>query len=258
LTSAGIAHELEADEKRLLAESLADAPENCIEVHFLRRNLCRAWVAGDPHSPVASLIQPRVFPDELTANGTGAADVWQLLQVIENWASVEVESRLADELAGLIERRTGLAVRTYDDVYFVGRLPVVTLPHPYVRLLGPFDRHLVDALPESRAGDCWGGSDVLLREGFAAGAVVSGRLVAVAFTSARTDRYADIGAFTVPGWRRRGMASLAAAHVAGAVQNRGLTPIWSCGADNLPSTRLARRLGFAEHARLSYIIPVRG
>lgn len=257
MASAGIARELKADEKRLLAESLADAPENCIEVHFLRRNLCRAWIAGDPRSPLASLIQPQVSPDELRAGGA-PEDIWNLLQGIGSWASVEVDAGLADTLAGLIEHRTGLAVRTCDDIYFVGRLPVMTHPHPYVRLLAPVDRHLIDALPESRAGECWGGSDVLLREGFAAGAVVSGRLVAVAFTSARTDRYADIGAFTVPGWRRRGMASLAAAHVASAVQNRDLVPVWSCGADNAPSCRLARGLGFAEHARLSYLIPVRG
>jgi hypothetical protein len=54
------------------------------------------------------------------------------------------------------------------------------------------------------------------------------------------------------------MAAHAAAHVAAAVQNRGLTPVWSCGAENVGSVGLARRLGFAEHGRLSYLIPVRG
>src|SRR2546428_793631 len=83
-------------------------------------------------------------------------------------------------------------------------------------------------------------------EGVAAGAVVDRRLVAIAITSARTARHADVGVATLAPWRRRGLATAAASLVTRAVQAAGQTPVWSCGEDNLASLRVARKLGFVE------------
>jgi hypothetical protein len=257
LSSINLHAELDAPARALLATALADAPENCLQVHFLRRNLCRAWVAGDPHSPVAALIQPAVAPDELLASGSSAEDIWSLLRAAENWSSVRVEAGVADALARLFEERDGKAVSRYDAVCFLGHAPVITHPKPYVRLLTALDRRLLDGLPESRAGACWDGADVLLRDGFAAGAVMSGRLVSVAFTSACTDRYAHIDAFTMPGWRRRGNATAAVALVAATAANRGLGPIWHCTTDSAAGLKLAGALSLAECARLTHLVPVR-
>ena len=257
MSSISLRAQLDAPARALLAAALADAPENCLQVHFLHRNLCRAWVAGDLHSPVAALVQPAVAPDELLATGCSAEDVWSLLQAAESWSSVRVDSHVADALARLFEERDGRAVSRYDAACFLGRAPLITHPNPYVRLLTALDRRLLDGLSESRAGACWGGADVLLRDGFAAGAVMSNRLVSVAFTSACTDRYARIDAFTMPGWRRRGIATAAVALVAATVANRGLGPVWHCTTDSAAGLKLARTLNLTESARLTHLVPVR-
>lgn len=256
MSSIGLHAELAAPEKALLAAALADTPENCLQVHFLRRNLCRAWVAGDAQAPDAAIVQPAVAPDELLATGNSAEAVWPLLPAAEGWSSVRVDARLADGLARLFEECAGRAVSRYDAACFLGCTPVITHPSPYVRLLTALDRRLLDGLPESRAGACWDGADVLLRDGFAAGAVLSGRLVSVAFTSACTGRYARIDAFTMPGWRRRGIATAAVALVAATAANRGLGPVWHCPTDSAAGLRLARALNFAESARLAHLVPV--
>jgi GNAT superfamily N-acetyltransferase len=257
MSSVSLHPELDTTAKKLLADALADAPEHCLAVHFLRRDLCRAWAAGDPAAPSAVLIQPAPAPDELLAFGSSPECIAYLLGQARDWDSVAVGSHLGDRLGGLLELRSGHAVRSYADRCCISRVPLIARPHPYVRLLTAVDRMLLECLSEARAGACWGGTDVLLRDGFAAGAVVSGCLVAAAFTRARTDRYAGIHSYTMPGWRRRGIATAAVACAAAAAADRGLTPVWSFPADDVPPLKIAGALGFTEHARVMHLIPVR-
>ena len=93
----------------------------------------------------------------------------------------------------------------------------------------------------------------MLAEGIVAGAVLSGGLVAIASTSAITDRHADIGVSTLEPWRGRGLATAAASAVACGLQETGRTPVWSAGEDNHASLRVAAKVGFRGTARRVYI-----
>jgi predicted GNAT family acetyltransferase len=95
----------------------------------------------------------------------------------------------------------------------------------------------------------------LLEEGFVACAIVSGQIVSIAHTYARTTHYADIGVHTLERWRRGGLASAAASIVARCIQEAGQTPVWSTGEDNWASLRVAQKLGFVESSRRTYVIP---
>lgn len=98
----------------------------------------------------------------------------------------------------------------------------------------------------------------MLTEGVAAGAVVSGELTAIAHTHARSEQHADIGVSTLEGWRGRGFASAAASLVVRRVWEEGQVPVWSTGEDNSASLRVARKLGFEEALRRTYVIPNKG
>lgn len=76
----------------------------------------------------------------------------------------------------------------------------------------------------------------MLEEGIVAGAVAEGRLVAIAYTSARSRKHADIAVNTLEEWRGLGLATAAASLVAREVQERRQMPIWSCGEDNYASS----------------------
>jgi RimJ/RimL family protein N-acetyltransferase len=79
-------------------------------------------------------------------------------------------------------------------------------------------------------------------------------VVGTCFVAARGQRYVDIGVHVLENYRRRGLATAAASLVTGSVQSEGLIPVWSCGSHNLPSLKLARKLGFFEVSRRTYVI----
>jgi RimJ/RimL family protein N-acetyltransferase len=54
----------------------------------------------------------------------------------------------------------------------------------------------------------------------------------------------EIGVYTDPAYRRRGLATLTATALIEACLDRGLRPNWECFADNAASVALAQRLGF--------------
>ncbi|MFQ5907298.1 MAG: GNAT family N-acetyltransferase [Thermoplasmata archaeon] len=89
-------------------------------------------------------------------------------------------------------------------------------------------------------------TEFLLREGFAAGAVIDDQVVSIILTSALTRRFADVGGHTLEPYRRRGYAAAALSMVAEKVQERGLTPIWSVGETNLASRGVAKKVGFED------------
>lgn len=97
----------------------------------------------------------------------------------------------------------------------------------------------------------------MLSDGIVAGAVISGELAAIAFTSAMTERHADIGVATLEGFRNQGLATAAASLVIQRVRESGRAPVWSTGEDNHASLSVARKLGFEERFRRTYVIPER-
>ena len=93
-----------------------------------------------------------------------------------------------------------------------------------------------------------------LREGFAAAAIVDDQIASIAQASGVTEQYADIGIFTLEPYRRKGYAAACVSLVAREAQKRGLTPVWSTGADNAGSLATAKRVGYEEAEQATYVI----
>lgn len=244
----------DAAQRQALADALGDTPETVIAAHAARRGLCRAYVAGDSAHFAGVIVQTAEMPGEPMGFGEDADVLWNLLRSVEGWFCIEVARGAAPALGRLIQAGMGRPVRFYEDIYSTLTAPAVPLANEAVRLLTPADLPLLDAAPPDVRGAGFGGTRPLLAEGIAACALVGGTLVAIAHTSARTPRHADIGVATLPAWRGRGFASAAAALVAQGVQGAGQIPMWSTGVDNQASRRVARKLGFVEVARRTYVI----
>ena len=237
-----------------LAGALGDTPETVITVHLLHRGLARAYVVGRPDQFDAALIRNLAFNrDELTGFGA-ARPLWELLRKRHNWSSVEVAPSIAFQLSELLESAMGRPVRFLDDIYHVLRHPVTPARGETVRLLSPVDSGLLERAPLGLRGEGWGSSLALLREGVAAAAIIDREIVALSHTTARAGQFADLGVATLPAWRNRGLASATAALVASEVQSAGQTPVWSAGATNRASLRVAQKLGFVEVSRRTYLI----
>jgi len=237
-----------------LANALGETPEATISVHRLRNGFCRAYVAGDPAHFRGAIVQEDFCPAEPMGFGSDPELLWELLTSVEGWDCVDVSSECAEALGTIIERETGRKVRYYGDVYHVLSKPVVGFQNEAVRQLTLDDLDLLESSPEDLRGCGFGSTRRLLEEGFVACAIVTGEVAAIAHTSARTDRYADIGVFTKEEWRRRGFVTAAASIVAKQIQAAGQIPTWSTGEDNFASFRVAQKLGFIEVSRRTYII----
>ncbi len=238
-----------------LACVLGDSPETAIPVHRLMRGVCTAYVVGELPQFKGAVIVSRDNPGEPDGFGEDPKALWSILEPLEGWRVVDVSPSVAPKLGALIRASTGSRVAYYGDVYHTLTRPAVTHSHPDVRLLTVDDRALFDGVPDDLKPGMRGDVEIVLREGFVAGAVVDDRIVSVAHTNAITDRYADIGVFTHQDYRNRGYSTASASIVAAAIQGRGMTPVWSCGEDNLQSLRVAAKVGFTEVSRRTYVIP---
>lgn len=254
LTDAVACQPLDLAACRVLADALGDTPETVIAAHALRRGLCRAYVAGQPAGFDGAVVQADFAPTEPTGFGSDPHVLWRLLRAVEGWDCVDVDAAGAPALGEIIQREMGVGVRYYGDIYYTLTRPAARFYHLLVRRLTLADLTLLEAAPRELQGAGFGSPRGLLTEGVVAGAVVEGRVVAIAHTSSYSERHADVGVFTHPGWRGRGLATAAAALVVRQVQAAGRTPVWSAGEDNFASLRVAHKLGFVEVSRRTYVI----
>ena len=251
--SADARRPLDAHGIRRLIQGLDEAPETVIPLHLLTQGTCRAYTVGDPAYSDAAVVQSDSLRAEPFGIGGDANGLWALLRHLDDWTCVDVSPDVAPRLGALIIEATGERVCYYGDVYHALTTAAPTIEEPAVRELTRDDIGLLEARgmdgPSFR-----GGLSTLLVEGAIAGAVVDGRIVGTAHTAALTPRYADIGVSTGEEWRGRGFATAAASIVARRIQATGRIPVWSCGEDNMASLRVARKLGFEEVSRLTYVI----
>ena len=240
-----------------LADALGDTPETVIPVHFLRRGLADAWVAGTAPRFDGVIVQAHLLPQEPWCFGMDPSAIWGLLRPLYDWArqsfSPNVPADMACQLATFITEQADVQCRQYGDVYHTlgGRVNEFTVPE--VRPLGLEDEGLLAAYRSDPREMGFATFEDLLTEGVAAGAVVGGSLVALAHTNAMTALYGDIGVATDEPWRGMDFASSAASIVAGRIQELGRTPVWSAGEGNAASLRVAAKLGFVEVSRRVYL-----
>ncbi|MEZ4594430.1 MAG: GNAT family N-acetyltransferase [Chloroflexota bacterium] len=237
-----------------MATLLPDSPQTAISRAHLRWGTARAYAVGLTGVGFeTAVIEDPGCPGEPMIFGHNARQIADLLPQIPNWYCVNVAPDLADALELLLAERMGCTLRRQADVYHIltQSPPAELLAHPDVHLLTPDDLPLLLAAPPELRGH---NPEHLLNKTAAAGAIIQGRLVAIAQNYALTEGFGDIGVFTLPNFRGHGLAAAAAALVAEWLLRNGRIPVWSCGANNQPSLRVAQKLGFVENGRRVYLI----
>jgi len=242
-------HTLIPEEMPILAAALGDTPETVIAWYLLWTATCNAWCVGDLQAPSAVVVQAHLMPAEPTAFGASATAIASILPHIEGWNSLLVPGHLARQLERPVATAAKtLSISTLEDIYHVLDGPVADIPRkPEVRLLTPNDAELLGGPEAFTAND--------LGETIIAGAIVDNEIVSLAHTFAWSPEHVDIGVMTHEDARNQGFATAAAALVVEQVRQQGRIPVWSCGASNGPSLRIAATLGFRETSRKVYIIP---
>jgi RimJ/RimL family protein N-acetyltransferase len=243
--------DLSPDERRQVVDWIGERPETVIVVAALWSGEGRLWIDGDPAAPSAVLVESASVPGEPQGFGDGEA-LLQLLAEADGWSCVEVDRCLADEIEEHFASRWGPS-RTVIDVIHELNEPVAVYDHPLVRRLTPTealdlpttdadllpDRRLVAAAAEH--GRFFAGVDdgVIIGQG---GSLAAGRV------------FADVGVQVAGARRRQGVATACASRACQALQNDGLIPVWGTSSENAASLAVARKLGFFETARLTFLV----
>jgi RimJ/RimL family protein N-acetyltransferase len=239
----------------LLLAMLAENPETVIWIHLLTRDNCNVYISSNERLRPAAVLQSKDLPTEPAGFGLDADALWQELTQVKGWQCILVDKEVAPLLGEIISSQLKTPVRFLDDIYHIPRGRVSPFENESVRWLTLDDLTLLEALPrEAQPIGFWGGLQTSLIEGLVAGAVAEGKVVATSFVAARGERYVDIGVYVLENYRRCGLATAAASLVARSAQSGGLIPVWSCGSHNLPSLKLARKLGFGEVSRRTYVV----
>ncbi len=246
--------QLQANGCHLLAYHLPDGPQTVISRAHLLWGTARAYAVGLTDAGFeTAVIEDPGCPGEPMVFGHDPQQIAELLPHIPDWFCVNVAPELAEALAPLLAARLNCPVRRLDDVYHILTQPppAELLSNPAVRLLTPNDLPLLLATPAELHGH---DPEQLLHSTAVAGAILNHQLVAIAQNYALTEGYGDIGVFTLPDWRGRGLAAAAAGKVAAWLLGNGRIPVWSCGVQNQPSLRVAKKVGFVENGRRVYLI----
>jgi RimJ/RimL family protein N-acetyltransferase len=234
----------------LLAATLGESPETVIAHHLLTSRACNAWCVGDVRQPSAVIVQAHAFLAEPIVFGHAPEDIARIMPFVQGWEVFSVPRFLAHTLERTVTTLAGTgALNTLEDVYHVLDGPVAEFPRrDDVRLLSDEDMLLMAGMDELQQSSAY--------KPIVAAAIVDGEIVSLAHTFAWSPHYVDLGVTTHEDLRNQGYASTAAAIVAEEVRKRGRTPVWSCGAHNEPSLRIAEKLGFRETSRRLYLIPL--
>lgn len=125
--------------------------------------------------------------------------------------------------------------------------PPVTPQGYTLRLLHAADAAHIQNMDFSLSwiGNTWGGHEGLAASGYAWGALVDDRLVAIACTFFVGSQYEEIGVVTEPHFQRRGFSTACAAMLCRDIWARGHRPSWTTSTDNVASMRVAQKLGFS-------------
>lgn len=248
----------EADAEGYLADvmsALGDTPETVISLHFLDRGECEVLCVGVPSDMEGIIIQTNGMPEEPSAYGTSAEAIASLIPHLTGWAVLNVPEDLVADLVEPVAMAAGVeSVRMLDDIYHVRTEPMEPSLHGEARLLTSLDLPLLAAATDL-VGDGFDRLRDVLEWGFVAGVERNGALVSLAHTFAASERHMDIGVATLAEWRGHHFASMVGSVVTQAILDSGRTAVWSTGGINLPSLQVARRLGFTETGRRTYLIP---
>ncbi|MDH4291361.1 MAG: GNAT family N-acetyltransferase [Dehalococcoidia bacterium] len=239
----------------LLLATLVENPETVISIHVLTRGDCNVYMSGDQRPGSVAVLQPKELPSEPIGFGSDANALWQELTHVKGWQCILVDKDVSLPLGEIISSQSKTPVSFLDDIYHVPWGQVLPFENQSVRQLMLEDLTLLETVPhEAQPIGFWGDLRTSLAKGLVAGAIVEGKVVATSFVAARGQRYVDIGVYVLENHRRRGLATAAASLVARSAQSDGLIPVWGCGSHNLPSLKLARKLGFIEVSKRTYVI----
>ncbi len=199
-------------------------------------------------------MQHKFLPGELLTVFSDVSILNKTLKIVDNWWCVLVNNLCVAKKLGQLIEKTGQSVRYYENIdYLLARLVRDTTNHQ-ARYLGIKDFGLMKESQKELQGAGFKNIKELLIRGIIAGVIINKKLVSISHTFAITEKYADVGTYTLKHYRARGYSTITATLVCSKLQKRGIMPVWGTGKDNRASKKVAEKLGFHKINSNFYVI----
>lgn len=248
------------DERRMLAPLFTDHRHLRPDVDAVLQGYCGTAIAnpgsdlqvaqlslsgltffgGDPTHPMARYLVEQLSGAQIILV---ASEIWRALVCHVHGTRIIPQPRVAFaakrlELAHLHQLMGGVPAG-----YQIARIDLERAQ----RIGGEVSTGLI--LPE-----VWGSPADFVARGIGFCALAGERLVCAATSAARCENAIEIQINTVPSFRRLGLATTVGAMLVAYCLEHGLEPDWDTDADNLPSQRLAQRLGYVPASRYEWLV----
>ena len=102
--------------------------------------------------------------------------------------------------------------------------------------------------------EVWASLEDFVARGVGFCALAGERIVCAATSAVRCENAIEIQINTTPSFRRLGLATAVGATLVAHCLEHGLEPNWDTDADNLPSQRVAQRLGYVPTSRYEWLV----
>ena len=99
----------------------------------------------------------------------------------------------------------------------------------------------------------FGSVEAVMRETLGMVILHNNEIACEAATGAPTHGWIEVGVTSAESHRRRGLATIACAHLIEACEAKGYKTWWDCAKQNVPSVRLAHRLGYQNEREYRYV-----
>ena len=235
-----------------ICRSIGDLPQDVIENHSLTQKHATVYFQGSVSDPESFAIATPYEPGEVTCYGVNLGEIFDSLCDTGKFDGFVLETSSKEALIGRFGQKYGKKLTssstcTYTLLGGQGRMATDAI------LVGKQDSDLIARASEHFDWYGFHSVEEMLEAGFIAGVVRDNELVSVAYTSAFSPRYVDIGVRTRCEYRGKGYATASAAMVLEALRPTGKTPVWNVTTDNGASIRICRKLGFRKVYEKSYL-----
>lgn len=239
------------DQYQTLLPLFPDLPENVHTRYFLIKKLCEVYIIGNILNPKAIVIRPEFDSSELFGYKDPKA-ICEIIQSIEEWNSILVNNNVSKELGNFLSKTKN--IKYEKEIYFTLKQPIINLPTNNTQLLTSNDLPLLKNIhSQLQNAGVTSSYQEMLSNGMIAGTVIHNQLVSIAYATHVTEKYADVGIFTIPEYRNKGYSILVTTFLIQKLQAKNLIPVWSTDENNSASLKVAQKLGFTEIYTKTYI-----
>lgn len=205
-------------------------------------------------APTWALVREAAYGTLYPGGRLDKAILESLVSHFRQIGEVGIGCWLDDPLNDLLPAQADYDGRT---LYFTQRTPhtdseTATPPNGYS--LHPRDEHLLQQSPDYESNlMSFGSAENILRHTHGVCVLHEGVIVCEASTGAATHRLIEIGVGTAESHRQRGLAYWACQQLIGQCEAQGLSVWWDCAKQNIPSVKLAHKLGFHSEREYRYV-----